>query len=639
MRKTPVRRAQLVSPFGVGAMLVSPDGVSMMPAGLDHWFEREEGGGSSTNTDIGEFRIEEWRLQRHLGVSHFRLPPDFRQPWGYTADAFNVGLTVPCLRFPQWHFCSNPTCRALTKLPLSVSGRKRCAECEAKKQRGWLAQVPFVAVCEGGHIQDFPWREWVHRSANPSCRGTLRLQSTGGASLAAQEVQCSCKRTRRLSGITEASRDSTTLTRTLTEEKDDDFLCPGVKPWHGTDEEHGCGRPLKGSLRSASNVYFSVVRSAIYLPRESQAAPADLISVFEAPHLSVFAHALDDSGQVPSAANLRAIAGAELADYTDTQIEQAVRIYLGKEPPDTPSDDDGAPSDDRETKFRRAEFSVLRTAQGRDQLEIRTEPLDRYGAWMSEYFDRVMLIDKLRETRALVGFERVNPQANADFTTLKSLLRRAGPGEPPEDWLPAYLVFGEGIFLELSPAKLAAWEGAPGVATRAATLRDNYVQQLANRGKSAEGDADRINARFLLVHTLAHVLMNRLTFDSGYSSAALRERLYVSDDPIAPMAAVLIYTAAGDAEGTMGGLVRMGKPERLGSAIRRAVDEARWCSSDPVCMEIGDHGGQGPDSCNLAACHNCALVPETACEHFNRFLDRGALVGTIDHPSLGYFSE
>jgi hypothetical protein len=87
----------------------------------------------------------------------------------------------------------------------------------------------------------------------------------------------------------------------------------------------------------------------------------------------------------------------------------------------------------------------------------------------------------------------------------------------------------------------------------------------------------------------------------------------------------------------MGGLVRMGKPGNLEPVIRRALDAAQWCSADPVCMEMSHRGGQGPDSCNLAACHNCALVPETACERFNQFLDRGVVVGELGCPDLGYF--
>ena len=105
------------------------------------------------------------------------------------------------------------------------------------------------------------------------------------------------------------------------------------------------------------------------------------------------------------------------------------------------------------------------------------------------------------------------------------------------------------------------------------------------------------------------------------------------------MAGILIYTASGDSEGTLGGLVRMGTPPALEATLQLALEGASWCSADPVCMELGDHGGQGPDSCNLAACHNCCLLPETACEEFNRFLDRGLLVGTPGNPALGLLAN
>ena len=106
------------------------------------------------------------------------------------------------------------------------------------------------------------------------------------------------------------------------------------------------------------------------------------------------------------------------------------------------------------------------------------------------------------------------------------------------------------------------------------------------------------------------------------------------------MAGFLVYTADGDSEGTMGGLVRMVQPYFLNQILEDALEKARWCSVDPICMEAGEgKKGQGPLSVNLAACHNCALVPETACGHFNYFLDRGVVCGTIKKPDLGYFDK
>ena len=153
------------------------------------------------------------------------------------------------------------------------------------------------------------------------------------------------------------------------------------------------------------------------------------------------------------------------------------------------------------------------------------------------------------------------------------------------------------------------------------------------------GTASRqISPELVALHTLAHVVINELVYACGYGSASLRERLYVSTESGREMLGVLIYTAAGDSDGTMGGLARMALPMNLGPVLTDALQRATWCSTDPVCMELGE-AGQGPGSCNLAACHACALLPETSCEEFNQFLDRGLLVGTHSSPSLGLFPE
>lgn len=136
-----------------------------------------------------------------------------------------------------------------------------------------------------------------------------------------------------------------------------------------------------------------------------------------------------------------------------------------------------------------------------------------------------------------------------------------------------------------------------------------WCERLSEFAVTAPGWAGRDKVTFVL-GTFAHLLINQLTFECGYSTAALRERLYISEAAEAPMAGVLIYTAAGDAEGTMGGLVRMGKPGYLEPAILAALRSALWCSADPVCMEIGTQSGQGPDSCNLAASTTAASSPK-----------------------------
>jgi hypothetical protein len=625
--KTPLRRAQLIAPFGPGAMVVVRGGTSLIAAGLDHWFERE---GQDGQIDVEEFRIPEWRLEQLLGVSDFRLPPDYRVPRPGD-NSSNTYLTVPFLRFPQWHFC--PSCHLLQEFPLSRRGSVKCPECEANRKKKTMYQVPIIAMCDHGHLMDFPWREWVHRTARPSCMGTFRLVATGSASLSGQKVSCSCGATRTLSQITEAYNNGqeTHLSNNLQE--GELFLCSGSKPWLGTGAKDSCSRPLRASLRSASNVYFAQVRSAIYLPRGSHQQEKELVAVLEKPPCSTLISVLRSLKIEASTicSQLRSKHAALLGAYSDELVLHALELIDGGRS-DIVQCLEMQTEDSPEQSLRRAEFDTLRTDRDEPDLRVKSIPLDLYQKVVSRYFSRVVLVDKLRETRALTGFTRVFAESDQPLEQLQSMLWRTPP-QHGAAWLPAYTVYGEGILLELDEALLQRWEHQDIVSQRTDSLVKTY-----NALRQARHLRERIiSPRFLMIHTLAHLIMNRLTFECGYSSAALRERLYVCDIKGAQMAALLIYTADGDAEGTLGGLVRMGKPGYLEPVLQRALEGAQWCSADPVCTEMGDRGGQGPESCNLAACHNCALVPETACEEFNKFLDRAMVVGNLNKPNMGFF--
>ncbi|MBW7881657.1 MAG: DUF1998 domain-containing protein [Caldilineaceae bacterium] len=611
-------------------MLVVQGGIGLLTAGLDHWYEREDG---TPDVVEHEYIIEEWRLQRLLQVDHFRLPPDYREPWRYNSGTPNIGLTVPFLRFPQWHFC--PWCDRLDERPLSERGRPKCPECNKE-----LYQVPFVSMCEAGHLQDFPWREWVHRQKSPTCKGVLRLKATGSATLSGQKVSCDeCKKERTLSQITTAHPDgSTFLSKSLTDDGSD-FYCPGHLTWLGEGVREECRAHLRGSLRSAANVYFAHISSSIYLPRGTHSVPDELVHMFSSPPLSTnLKTVLDALGGIDGARNLETAVKSittqgqyalKFEIYQKEQIEEAARIAIVGQCQDRNIEDEDSIKTAED--FRREEYQVLQESLDEELLRIRSARLQEYDQYIAKYFSRIMLVDKLRETRALTGFSRVFATNQQTLVERKAMLRKNETSG--NNWLPAYEVYGEGIFFVFDEQQLSAWEQQPEIVSRIQKLSTRYRSVQQNRRLKDQ----EITPRFVLLHTFAHILMNRLTFECGYSSAALKERLYVSSNPAGQMSGVLVYTADGDAEGTMGGLVRMGKQGYIEPVIMHALQDATWCSVDPVCTEIGGSGGQGPDSCNLAACHNCALVPETACEHFNRFLDRVTVVGDIHNPQLGYF--
>jgi hypothetical protein len=148
-----------------------------------------------------------------------------------------------------------------------------------------------------------------------------------------------------------------------------------------------------------------------------------------------------------------------------------------------------------------------------------------------------------------------------------------------------------------------------------------------------------ISPAYIMMHTFAHLLIKRLCFNCGYGSSSLRERIYFSSNSETRMNGILIYTSSGDSEGSLGGLVRQGREMFLSKLIKDTVADSRWCSADPVCSDIGQISGQGPNNVNGSACHNCCIVPETSCEDFNSLLDRATITGTVNDSSIGYFSN
>lgn len=590
MQEEPIRRSQLITPFGVGAMRVTVDGVSVIIAGLDKWYLNPNNGQPIQDS---EFVVDDWRLKGRLHVNSLRLPPDYRDSF----EAKNTPcyrLTVPVLRFPTWYFC--PICKRLTKQPSHIATKIKCTHPSYKQTNDrrqskpcYMSQVPFVAICPKGHITDFPFNEWVHKSLHPTCQGSLKLFAFGGGSLKNQIIKCDvCGASRSLSGITGAHHDQddnevTTLSTTLS--KEGPFLCYGSRPWL-KDAGSCCGQQLRGALRGAGNVYFPKVESSIYIPSlEKSESTSPRVEKLEVSHTQNFNEAEKQSSDEP-----------------DIQLS---------------GQDD----------WRYPEYKALREIQKDERLRSTNSKIHM---GLLHYLSRVQQVTTLVETRALRGFTRVF-DAPLGLREGKNLLRRHY--DRNENWLPACIVKGEGIYLELDPRRLERWEQQDEVVRRADLINTKFSAAARRRGFEHRN----LTPRFILIHTLSHILINQLVFTCGYNSASLRERIYASTKDDTLMAGLLIYTAAGDSDGTLGGLVRMAADKHLYDVFVKAIDGARWCSTDPVCMDSGEHG-QGPDSCNLAACHGCALLPETSCEEFNRFLDRGLLIGTFEHPDIGYFS-
>jgi hypothetical protein len=511
--------------------------------------------------------------------------------------------------------------------------------------------VRFISVCAAGHLCEFPWKEWIGCQCTGD--GNLVLTDRGGSELSSIKIECrSCpqgspgRRGRSLAG--------TTIKPDVQNGEQSAFQaaninCPGERPWLGEGAaELNCTQPLIGALINQTNIYFPRVLSAIALP--DLAVQDDTVARLRAeierdPGSLGVARTLWNMGNrrmtvamIQSGLSDRGIAseaGAVEEALTSLFAPGVAALPAGARTPTYP--ESGLLS------FRRAEFNTIR-AEVNDPENVpnlRVIPAVVPGD-LTSWFARVNFVERLRETRVFYGFDRLEPNV-APLTAMPesaiTQLFRVPPPQRQDRWLPVVEVFGEGIYLELNEASLAAWQ-ATHAEWLGRRLDDAFVARLAGVLQTLPplAAADRTWAsRYLLVHSLAHILINQLVFECGYSTASLRERLYVSADPTAPMAAILIYTAAGDSEGTLGGLVRLGRPERLGPVVRRAVARASWCSADPVCSE--QLGGQGSKLANLAACHACILLPETSCETINQGLDRTMIVGEPDQREHGFMAQ
>jgi len=602
-----LRRSTTVTTFGPGSIIDfrTKEGgpVSGVAAGLESWDQFSDRPGLEHPQ-----KILEPRLQDNLKVKGFRLPP-------VTTNDRNDGYGSPtnehlvAVRFPDWLQCQECHRIAPSKSWSSRDGKafRYCAACTAKKnnpEKNMVFAVPvrFVMACEDGHIDDFPWHYWVGHE--PDCKnkyGDLELKSEH-AGLAGYILRClKCNAQRSLDGI-------------FSMENWRGYHCNGRRPWL-PGESQECHKTPRVLQRGASNMYFPVVQSALSIPPWSDRLIFNLgdnwhyiISIPDADARAAYIRSPLLEHFIPNFHIRFHISREEMAQKIE---DLAVQILEHKK------------HNLREEEYDQFNISANAHFERDPDFEIRTVTVPES---LTPFFSGINRAVRLREVRVLTGFTRVKAPENENDPAIAQL-RVDKP-----DWLPAIDVHGEGIFIKFNPGHLQEWERLSIVVSRAQEVNNSYIDEWKDRYDGALPTL-QITPRLLLIHTFAHALMKRLSFECGYSGASLRERLYVSEGQTG-MCGVLIYTATSDSDGTLGGLQRQGEKGRIAKTVRLAIKDMEWCSSDPLCIQ---NMVSAKEHHSLAACHACVLASETSCEYFNRFLDRAMLVGLPEHPDAGYF--
>lgn len=599
-----LRRSAVVSIFGPGSIVdfrAGPATISAVAAGLEEWDSSFPPAGL-----MNQQSIQEPRLQKKLGVQGFRLPPvadtNFRR------DAEDLRNLVAA-RFPGWLQCPNCDRIAPARKWKQDPGKayRYCAGCTENapgKAKSFVIPVRFVLACERGHLDDFPWDWWLQHDSNCKMKqgGFLKLvaERPGHAGLILSCPQCNTRRS--MDGI-------------FSKQTWDGFPCSGRRPWLSSENEKDCREGPRALQRGASNLYFAITESALTIPPWSDRLQETIGMYWDAivgckPEQRADFIAMLANGALSSALAELKMTPAEVAQ----QIERRLKQYEGLTP-----------------DLREEEYQLLASRQDTDrsrdkEFEIRNVALpDSLQSW----FSHLVKVVRLREVRALRGFTRIVPPGDPEGPKVAQL------SVSRLQWLPAIEVRGEGIFLAIDETRLNGWEKYDPVMQRAEEIDRAWKKEWRSRHGADAAPPNTITPRYLLVHTFAHALMRQLTLECGYSSASLRERIYVSEGNT-PMSGLLVFTATPDADGTLGGLQRQGDASRIERTIQAAVQSMEWCSSDPLCIE-----GMlaKPESFLQSACHACVLAPETSCEEFNRFLDRAMIVGLPRDRRIGFFNS
>lgn len=587
------RPSQLITTAGVGAVVDLP-GMSVVVRGLDAW-------------GAGGLPISEPRLLAQVqeampgaGVISLRAFPNDPD----TADDPYTHVGVPVTTFPRWLRC--PACHQLLPIDgvdqLELQHRygrrpdlakwvhRHCPRQNvAVSKRRACIPARFVVACNRGHLDEFPYVDFVHQGAQSPCPGAqLEMRDAGSVLGPRVTITCTaCGANRNISSAA-GTRNAGNLPR-----------CRGRHPHLQTYT--ACDAELKLMVLGASNIWFGVTVSALHLPQEdavaaaidehweivsSQTSPAVLAAVVAGmPAL----HALREL----SADELMAAVEAERVRRASAQQHEAAASLL-----------------DAEWEL----FShPTTTKQDNDFRATPTPEPPQYSGLLRQ----VVRVDRLREVQAMVGFTRIDAPTQGDLQpALRAPLSVGHVG-----WVPAVERRGEGIFVEFRGDRVAAWCDRVADHPHIEALRGAHDRWRANR------DLDPAPAfpiaRYLLVHTFSHLLLRQVALECGYSSASIRERLYVGTRQ-QPTAGVLLSTAASDSEGTLGGLVALADARFLGRLLDEALSDAEVCSSDPLCAERLPEPPS--DQLHIAACHACLFASETSCEAGNRWLHRGVLV-------------
>lgn len=596
-----IRQSQVITTFGPGAMLDLPHH-SVVVGGLDDWTFGNE------RRVISEERLAA-KVEELLGLKGLQLvapPVESNEP-----GAAATGVTV--WQFPEWFVAQYEVRRGAARArPLVhrhglVNDRYPGPDGRAYP----VVPVRFVQACVNGHLSDIDWYGFVHEHAKEPCRRPLWIEERGtSGDLADVMIACECTKARSMA--TAARWGPETL-----------GFCGGRRPWLGPAAaekcvgESGNALPNRLLLRHASDAYFPQVLRVISIPDQDALLRAAVDRVWD--DFLLYVESAEDLRRERKKAKVY----AALEGWPDEKVWAEIQRRRG-----------GVATSAKSIK--QAELETLAAAQDEIGEDVR-EGADFFARRIAlpanpllASVERVVLVHRLREVMALAGFTRFEP-AIADIEGELSLAVKRAELARETRWVPAAENRGEGVFIAFRREALKAWWERPAVKARGDRLAAGF--EVWKRRHAIDERFHFVGLPYVLLHSLSHLLVTAVSLECGYAASSIRERIYAGEAGYG----ILLYTGSPDSEGTLGGLVEVGR--HVDRHLRTALELGQLCANDPVCAQHDPANVQEERFLHGAACHGCLLIAEPSCERRNEFLDRALVVSTVDAGGAEFFTQ
>ena len=582
---TPVRFSHLMSYAGVGAVVRDVNDVLMVVTDTRYWVDKN-------NNITAEPIPYVTRVSKALNLDkELRMPPKAKE-----LDNGDIeGNYLPAVIFPTYAACKK--CGQLYNNPWRKQhqGATEKTNCEKNECTGQLEQVTWCAVSKEGYLDDVPWHYICHDEEHSDCKvdyseSYLKLTTDNNGKKIVECTRCQ--------------------SRSIYENKKTSIINK-QQPWIYERAQVVDVDTINILEINNPGVYLPERVNALVIPPESRINKSSIVDQLLnnsklCREIENIKQPLRKRGRLKAAATEYRCSVKDVEDALQ-QIEEGYPFLDNMKVGDLLEDEYRALLTPLENVSDNEDFVTEHKTVDWHDFE---QSLSADLLWLTKLISQLVIVKRLREIQVFKGFFRVSPDDNKANLVPPDI-------EGTSAWLPAIELFGEGVFFTIDEDALSKWETIDAVRIRAEEISKRYAESEVTIHEDVV-----ITPRFILLHTLSHLLIRELETTAGYPAASLKERIYCSRDR--KMSGVLIYTAVADIVGSLGGIVESAEPKAFLSLLDGAFKHAQWCSLDPVCTE---HEGQGPGWLNRAACHACALVPEPSCNYSNVFLDRVFIKG------------